>query len=113
MLMHNPPHPGTVLREYLRDADVTSFAGKIGVARTTLSRLLHGHTGVSAPMALRLSAALGTSAMLWMNLQVQFDLWQAIQAEKAARKKARAAAPSRVATKKAKPKRLPTYAKAA
>jgi addiction module HigA family antidote len=111
--MHNPPHPGRVLREFLADGDVTSFADRIGVARTTLSRLLHGHTGISAPMALRLSSALGTSAMLWMNLQVQYDLWQAMQAEKAARKKARAATPSPVAASKAKSKRPRTYAKAA
>jgi addiction module HigA family antidote len=113
MIMHNPAHPGAVLQEYMANVEVTSFAQRLGVSRTTLSRLLHGHTGVSAPMALRLAAALKTSPQLWMNLQVQYDLWHAMQAEKAARRKARTAAPSRLAAKKAKSKRSPTLAKAA
>ena len=90
MLMHNPPHPGRALREFLADQDVTSFAEPIGVSRTTLSRLLHGHAGISAPMALRLAAILKTSPQLWMNLQMQYDLWQAMQTEKATRKAAKA-----------------------
>jgi len=113
MLMHNPPHPGRALREFLADGDVTSFAEKIGVSRTTLSRVLHGHAGISAPMALRLSAAFKTSPQLWMNLQMQYDLWHAMQAEKAERKKKRAAALPRAAAKKAKPKRAVSYPKAA
>jgi addiction module HigA family antidote len=47
--------------------------------RVTLSRLLDGKAGISAAMALRLAVALGTSQELCMNMQSQFDLWQARQ----------------------------------
>lgn len=77
MQMHNPAHPGEVLREHLGNMPVTVFAKKLGVSRVTLSRLLNGSAGVSAPMALKLSDALGTSPELWMNMQMQFDLWKA------------------------------------
>ncbi len=77
MHMHNPAHPGEVLREHLGDMPVTAFARRLGVSRVTLSRLLNGSAGISAPMALKLSDALGTSPELWLNMQVQFDLWKA------------------------------------
>lgn len=75
--MHNPPHPGRVLREYLGDIGVSTAAAHLRVTRVTLSRVLNGKSGISANMALRLAAALGTSPDLWMNMQSQYDLWQA------------------------------------
>lgn len=77
MSMHNPPHPGLVLREYLGKMAVSSAAAHLRVTRVTLSRVLNGKAGISASMALRLAAALGTSAELWMNMQSQYDLWHA------------------------------------
>ena len=77
MSMHNPPHPGLVLREYLGKMAVSAAAAHLRVTRVTLSRVLNGKAGISASMALRLAAALGTSAELWMNMQSQYDLWQA------------------------------------
>src|SRR5437762_8436161 len=77
MRMHNPPHPGLVLREYLGNMAVSAAAGHLRVTRVTLSRVLNGKAGISANMALRLSAALGTAPELWMNMQAQYDLWQA------------------------------------
>jgi addiction module HigA family antidote len=75
--MHNPPHPGLVLREYLGDRPVSAAAEHLRVTRVTLSRVLNGKAGISASMALRLAAAFGTSPELWMNMQSQYDLWQA------------------------------------
>jgi antitoxin HigA-1 len=77
MRMHNPAHPGEVLREYMGDRSVTSLAAHLGVTRVTLSRLLNGSAGVSAEMALKLSEAFATSPDLWLNMQIHFDLWQA------------------------------------
>ena len=77
MRMHNPPHPGTVLREYLEQFLVTEAAKKLGVTRVALSRVLNAAAGISAEMALRLSEALGTSPELWLGMQMQYDLWQA------------------------------------
>ena len=65
MRMHNPPHPGSVLRDYLQGVSVTNAARHLGVTRVALSRILNGSAGISADMALRLSDALGTSPDLW------------------------------------------------
>jgi len=76
--MHNPAHPGEVLREYLPESvTVTEAAERLGITRQALSALLNGRAGVSADMALRLSQALGTSAEMWLSMQVAYDLWQA------------------------------------
>ena len=77
MRMHNPPHPGAVLREYLGAMPVVAAAEHLGVSRVTLSRVLNGRAGISADMALRLSEALGTSPELWTSMQAQYDLWSA------------------------------------
>ena len=77
MPMHNPPYPGQILREYLGKMAVTEAAEHLKVTRVTLSRVLNGKAGISAAMALRLAAALGTSPELWMNMQSQYDLWRA------------------------------------
>jgi antitoxin HigA-1 len=75
--MHNPPHPGEVLREYLGDVSVTEAALKLGINRVTLSRVVTGVSGISADMAYRLAAAFGTSPELWAGMQLQYDLYQA------------------------------------
>jgi addiction module HigA family antidote len=75
--MHNPPHPGLVLREYLGNIPVAKAAAHLRTTRVNLSRVLNGKAGISASMAIRLAAALGTSAELWMGMQGQYDLWRA------------------------------------
>ncbi len=76
--MHNPAHPGEVLREYLpEDMTVTEAARRLKVTRQQLSALLNKRSGISAEMALRLAAALGTSAEMWISMQAAYDLWQA------------------------------------
>ncbi len=80
MIMHNPPHPGQILkRMYLEplEVSVTDAAKVLKISRKQLSLLLNGHSGVSPVMAMRLSQALGTTPELWINLQRQFDLWLA------------------------------------
>lgn len=83
--MHNPPHPGEVLRDGVftnTGITVTEFARRIGVSRVALSRVLNGKAGISADMAVRLSAALGGSAESWLHMQANYDLWQAQKALK-------------------------------
>ncbi|HVI08460.1 MAG TPA: HigA family addiction module antitoxin [Candidatus Binatia bacterium] len=77
MRMHNPPHPGEVLRDYLGGISVTDAAQHLGVTRANLSRILNGSSGISAEMALRLSEAMGTSPELWTGMQSQYELWHA------------------------------------
>jgi addiction module HigA family antidote len=76
--MHNPAHPGELLREYLPETiSIGEAADRLGVSRQALSALLNGRAGVSADMALRLARALGTSAEMWLSMQVAYDLWRA------------------------------------
>ena len=76
--MHNPAHPGEVLREDLpAGVSIGEVAQRLGVTRQALSALLNGRAGVSASMALRLEGALGTSAEMWLNMQTNHDPWHA------------------------------------
>jgi len=80
MLMHNPPHPGEVLRELCLEPlglSVTAAAAALGVSRKTLSAVLNGKAGISPEMAIRLSIAFDTSAQSWLNQQSQYELWHA------------------------------------
>jgi len=80
MRMHNPPHPGEVLKTLCLEPlklSVTDTAKALGVSRKTLSAILNGRTGISPEMAVRLSMAFGTSAESWLNQQTQYDLWHA------------------------------------
>ncbi|MCH8219818.1 MAG: HigA family addiction module antidote protein [Proteobacteria bacterium] len=78
MQMHNPPHPGGVIRELCIEPSglsVTKAAEGLGVSRKTLSAILNGRAGISAEMALRLSLAFDTSPESWLAQQSQYDLW--------------------------------------
>lgn len=75
--MHNPAHPGLVLRDYLEGHRVTRVAKHIGVSRVTLSKILNCRAGITADMSLRLSAALGTNPSFWLEMQSNYDMWQA------------------------------------
>ena len=80
MTMHNPPHPGEFIREtYIDPFDISirSLAESLGVASSTLARIVSMRSGISPEMALRLSKALGRSAESWLAMQHNFDLWQA------------------------------------
>ena len=80
--MHNPPHPGEIIKELCLeplDMSVTAAAKGLGVSRKTLSAILNGRAGISPEMAVRLSIAFDTSSESWLNQQTQYDLWQAEQ----------------------------------
>jgi len=81
-VMHNPPHPGAILRElYLKPlrVSVVEAAKALGVTSKHVSGIVNGHVRITADMAIRLAAALGTDAQTWVNLQAQHDLWVASQ----------------------------------
>lgn len=79
MNMHNPAHPGELLQGWLSDLElgVAQTATHLGIGRVTLSRILHGHAGISADVDLRLSEALGTSPGYWLRMQAARDAWEA------------------------------------
>jgi len=82
--MHNPPHPGEILREDVlpeMGLSVTEAAKQIGVTRAALSRVLNGHAGISIEMALKIEKWLGVEqggrAEMWAGMQLDYDMWQA------------------------------------
>jgi antitoxin HigA-1 len=80
MAMHNPPHPGGIVRRQCLEAldlSVTEAAKGLGVTRQALSDLINGKAGISIDMAIRLSKAFGSSPETWLGLQMAYDLWQA------------------------------------
>jgi addiction module HigA family antidote len=82
MAMHNPPHPGAFITEvYLEPNNLSGreLAAKLGVAASTLNRILTGASGISPEMALRLAKALGRSPESWLAMQYNYDLWRARQ----------------------------------
>jgi addiction module HigA family antidote len=85
MRMHNPPHPGEIIRRLCLDplgVSITAAAQALGISRKTLSAILNGRAGISPEMAVRLSMAFGTSAESWLNQQTQYDLWHVEQRRK-------------------------------
>ena len=87
--MYNPPHPGLTLRDDVLPElglSVTQAAEQLGVARVSLSRVLNGRAAISPEMALRIEAWLGADhggrAGLWLEMQTDYDLWQARQSIK-------------------------------
>lgn len=82
MRMHNPPHPGEILKEdVLPELGLTvgEFAAHLGVSRPHLSKLLNQRAGITAEMDLKISEALGQTPGLWIRMQAAYDLWQAEQ----------------------------------
>ena len=80
--MHNPPHPGEVLRDLCLEPlklTITDAAAALGVSRKTLSAILNSRAGISPEMAIRLSIAFNTTPESWLNQQSQYDLWVARQ----------------------------------
>lgn len=72
-----PVHPGAILREDVLaelNMTVTDAASRLGIDRTTLSRVLHEHAGISPDLALRLEAAGVSTARAWLALQSAYDL---------------------------------------
>ncbi|AHC48110.1 HigA protein (antitoxin to HigB) [Achromobacter xylosoxidans NBRC 15126 = ATCC 27061] len=83
-MMHNPPHPGEVLREDViapLGLSVTDAADRLAMSRVALSRVLNGKAGISPDLAVRLEQAGAGTAQAWVAMQANYDLWQALQHE--------------------------------
>lgn len=84
---HQPPtHPGEMLEEeFLKPLGITQteFAARIGVSFQRINTLVRGRRGITPDTALRLERALGMTAEFWMNLQLRWDLYQAMHGPEA------------------------------
>lgn len=84
MNMHNPAHPGELIKEECLvplGLNVTEGAKVLGVTRQALSNLVNGRAGVSSEMAIRLEKAFGSTAEAWLRMQMNYDLWHARKRE--------------------------------
>jgi addiction module HigA family antidote len=89
MRMHNPPHPGRIIKDAIEalSMTVTAFAAHIGVSRVALSRVLNEKAAVTPEMSIRISEAFGQdSPDIWFNMQNDHDFWRASQAKTPRRK---------------------------
>jgi antitoxin HigA-1 len=80
MNMHNPSHPGEILKElYIEPLGltITEVARALDINRKTLSELIKGKSGINPEMAIRLARAFSTTSDSWLNLQRQYDIWMA------------------------------------
>jgi addiction module HigA family antidote len=76
-MMKYPPHPGVVIGEDVLaelGLSVVEAAARLGVSRVTLSRVIHGHAGVSPNLAVRLERAGVGTARAWLAMQTNYDL---------------------------------------
>ncbi len=81
-MMHNPPHPGEILKEDVIAAlglSVTEAAERLAISRVAFSRVLNCKAGISPDLAVRLEQAGVSTAQAWMAMQANYDLWQAMQ----------------------------------
>ena len=75
-----PTHPGKIIREdYLKYLSITisELASILDISRKTLSKIINERGAITPDMALRLSRAFDTTPNFWLNLQKNYDLWQA------------------------------------
>lgn len=82
MAMHNPPHPGSTIKDDILPElalTITEAAGALGISRKTLSAICNGRQAITPEVAIKLAAAFGGSAGAWVRQQAAYDLWQAEQ----------------------------------
>ncbi|HEY4114408.1 MAG TPA: HigA family addiction module antitoxin [Rhizomicrobium sp.] len=82
MPMRNPPHPGESVRYDCIEPlglSITEAARALGVTRQALNNLVNGKSGISPDMAIRLDKAFGGGAEIWLGIQMDYDLAQAMK----------------------------------
>jgi addiction module HigA family antidote len=73
----SPIHPGEILLEdFMTPLGLTQYrlAHDIGVTPIRISQIVHGQRAITVDTAMRLARYFGTSAVVWLRLQVRYDL---------------------------------------
>jgi addiction module HigA family antidote len=73
-----PTHPGEILDElYIKPLklNLQKLADRLGIARNTLFKIRSEEASVTPSIALSLAEAFDTTPQLWLNLQINHDLW--------------------------------------
>lgn len=84
----SPTHPGEMLEEeFLHPLGMsqTELAERLGVPFQRVNRIVNGRQAVSPDTALRLARLFDTTPAFWLNLQLSWDLRQAMESKEAAR----------------------------
>lgn len=83
MNMHNPPHPGELIKTFLIEDEngdkidsVANVAKKLAVSRSALNNVINGSASLSLEMALKLETIGSGSAEMWSKMQSDYTLWQ-------------------------------------
>lgn len=79
----NPLHPGQVLSSvYMAEMNLSQseLARRCGCSARKINEIVNGKRGISADFAIVLESVLGTSAVMWVRMQAEYDLWEARQA---------------------------------
>ena len=79
MSLHNPPHPGGVIRRQCLEPmglTIPRAAQKLGITRQALSEVLNERKGLSPEMASRRAEVFGSTAETWLGMQMAYDQWQ-------------------------------------
>ncbi len=78
MPMKNPPHPGRIIKSDLNELNLSIAQGAeaLGVSRSQLNRVVKGDSAITAEMAVRLEAVIGSTADHWLRMQIAYDLAQ-------------------------------------
>ncbi|OPB31535.1 HigA family addiction module antitoxin [Bartonella sp. AR 15-3] len=81
-MMHNPAHPGEVLKvAFLEEMglSIQKLADHLHITRASLSRVINGHASMSTELAVKLELAGFSKAKFWLDMQTNYNLWQTMQ----------------------------------
>ncbi len=84
-MTRRPSHPGALIRNVIlpeTQLTVSELAGRCGVARNTMSKVINERGDVTEDLAIRLSRVLGSSPRFWLSMQSKLNLWKLEQENK-------------------------------
>jgi antitoxin HigA-1 len=78
MQMKNPPHPGELIGDSLKElgVSISDAARGLGITRQQLHNIIAGRSTITPEMAVRFGKALGSTADTWLRMQMNYDLAQ-------------------------------------
>lgn len=79
-----PIHPGEILKDELeaRGMSQRKFAAVIGVSYSVLNEVVNGKRPITTEYALKIEAATGIPAYIWVNMQSAYNMQTARKKQK-------------------------------
>ncbi|WP_308745229.1 HigA family addiction module antitoxin [uncultured Bacteroides sp.] len=76
LIPSEPIHPGEMLKDELQARGISQrkFAELIGVSYSVLNEVLNGKRPITTEYALKIEAATGTKAYMWVNMQTAYNM---------------------------------------